>query len=59
VNTFDTYVWEPSVIKLNAIAAATEAACMILSIDETVKQPKKEEPGQQPIRGGQGHGHPH
>jgi T-complex protein 1 subunit eta len=52
VNTFDTYVWEPSVIKLNAIAAATEAACMILSIDETVKQPKKEEPGQQPIRGG-------
>ena len=26
-----TYVWEPSLIKQNALAAATEAACVILS----------------------------
>eukprot|EP00010_Vexillifera_abyssalis_P003634 CAMPEP_0201551902 /NCGR_PEP_ID=MMETSP0173_2-20130828/12125_1 /ASSEMBLY_ACC=CAM_ASM_000268 /TAXON_ID=218659 /ORGANISM="Vexillifera sp., Strain DIVA3 564/2" /LENGTH=550 /DNA_ID=CAMNT_0047962267 /DNA_START=25 /DNA_END=1677 /DNA_ORIENTATION=+ len=39
-NTMDKFVWEPSIVKFNAITAATEAACMILSIDETVKNPK-------------------
>jgi len=33
-------VWEPSVVKLNAITAATEACCLILSVDETIKAPK-------------------
>ena len=33
-------VWEPAVVKINAITAASEAACLILSIDETVKVPK-------------------
>ncbi|KAL8428097.1 hypothetical protein ACSSS7_007402 [Eimeria intestinalis] len=33
------YVWEPSLVKQHAIAAATEAACLILSIDETITQP--------------------
>lgn len=42
-NTFDDYVWEPSLVKLNALGAATEAACLVLSIDETVKHPKPEE----------------
>lgn len=44
----DTYVsgvWEPSSNKLNSIAAATEAACVILSIDETVRNPVSEKPG--------------
>lgn len=31
------FVWEPAVMKINAITAASEAACMILSVDETVK----------------------
>nr|BAH22743.1 eta subunit of chaperonin containing t-complex polypeptide 1 [Babesia rodhaini] len=31
-------IWEPSLIKRNAIYSATEAACLILSIDETIKQ---------------------
>ena len=28
------------VLQINAINAATEAACLILSVDETVKNPK-------------------
>ena len=31
-------------MKSNAIAAATEAACLILSVDETVKNPQSEKP---------------
>lgn len=44
-NTWEKFVWEPALVKLNAIAAAAEAACMILSIDETVKNPQSEQPG--------------
>lgn len=33
-------VWEPAVVKVNALTAATEAACLILSVDETIKNPK-------------------
>ncbi|ABW97880.1 tcpH (nucleomorph) [Hemiselmis andersenii] len=32
-NAFDNFIWEPVLIKINAIQAATEAACLILSID--------------------------
>lgn len=39
-DTMENFVWEPAANKLNAINAATEAACLILSIDETVKNPK-------------------
>lgn len=39
-DTIKSFVWEPALVKLNALAAATEAACMILSVDETVKNPK-------------------
>ena len=31
-------------VKENAIASATEAACVILSIDETVKNQQSEKP---------------
>jgi T-complex protein 1 subunit eta len=44
-DTFNTFVWEPALLKQNAIAAATEAACMILSVDETVRNPKSKPPG--------------
>ncbi|KAL2001618.1 hypothetical protein VTN02DRAFT_1527 [Thermoascus thermophilus] len=30
------FVWEPSLVKVNAIQAAVEAACLILSVDETI-----------------------
>ncbi|ELR17257.1 Tcomplex protein 1, eta subunit [Acanthamoeba castellanii str. Neff] len=39
-DTYLSFVWEPSLVKLNSITAATEAACLVLSIDETVKNPK-------------------
>jgi len=39
-DTMKNFVWEPATNKLNAITAASEAACLILSIDETVKNPK-------------------
>jgi T-complex protein 1 subunit eta len=37
------FVWEPSLIKINAIGSACEAACLILSVDETVKNPQSEQ----------------
>lgn len=41
-DTIKSFVWEPALVKKNAIAAATEAACLILSIDETVRNAKSE-----------------
>lgn len=41
-NTYKKFVWEPTLVKINAISSATEAACTILRIDETVKNPKSE-----------------
>ncbi|KAF4393996.1 hypothetical protein G4B88_025965 [Cannabis sativa] len=41
-DSFANFVWEPAVVKINAINAATEAACLVLSVDETVKNPKSE-----------------
>ena len=38
--SFQKCVWEPAVVKINAITAASEAACLILSVDETVKNPR-------------------
>jgi T-complex protein 1 subunit eta len=52
-DTFDKFVWEPAMSKVNSISAATEAACMILSVDETVRNPKSEGAPQQ---GGGGRG---
>jgi len=42
VDTVESFVWEPALVKRNAISAACEAACLILSIDETVKNPASE-----------------
>eukprot|EP00249_Psilotum_nudum_P004932 c18439_g1_i1 orf=380-2068(-) len=42
VDTFANFIWEPAVVKINAINAATEAACQILSVDETIRNPKSE-----------------
>lgn len=42
-NSFESFVWEPAVVKINALKASTEAACTILSIDETVRNPKSEQ----------------
>jgi len=44
-------VWEPSIVKINALTAATEAACLILSVDETIKNPKSIQDAPQPPMG--------
>jgi T-complex protein 1 subunit eta len=41
-DNMDAFVWEPSLVKVNAIGSATEAACLILSVDETVRGPQSE-----------------
>ena len=40
------YVWEPSVVKSNLIMAACEAACMVLSVDLTIRAPAAADPSQ-------------
>ena len=53
------FVWEPALVKVNMISSATEAACLILSVDETVKNPQSEKPSAgppMPGRGGRGRG---
>lgn len=42
LDAFKAFIWEPALIKQNALAAATEAALVILSVDETVRNPKSE-----------------
>ena len=33
---------EPAIVKANAITAASEATCLLLSVDETVKNPRSD-----------------
>merc|ERR1712187_911163 len=54
-DTYANYIWEPTAVKESALSAATEAACLILSIDETVKNPQSEQP-QAPKGKGKGMG---
>jgi T-complex protein 1 subunit eta len=42
-DNMEAFVWEPSLIKTNAIGSAVEAACLILSVDETVRNPQSEQ----------------
>ncbi|XP_072112896.1 T-complex protein 1 subunit eta [Mobula birostris] len=39
-DNFEACVWEPCVVRINALTAASEAACLILSVDETIKNPR-------------------
>eukprot|EP00918_Siedleckia_nematoides_P058954 GHVU01128615.1.p1 GENE.GHVU01128615.1~~GHVU01128615.1.p1 ORF type:complete len:233 (-),score=39.12 GHVU01128615.1:2923-3621(-) len=60
MNAYDAFVWEPSLVRLNALRAATDVTCLVLSIDETVRNPKSqpEEGGRAPRPGGAGRGRP-
>jgi T-complex protein 1 subunit eta len=40
IDAFEAFIWEPLVVKLNALKAATEAACTILAVDETIAIPE-------------------
>ncbi|XP_013195745.2 T-complex protein 1 subunit eta [Amyelois transitella] len=55
-DNFASCVWEPAIIKINAITAACEAAAQILSVDETIKNAKSGDA--QPMAGGRGMGRP-
>ncbi|CCX33272.1 chaperonin Cpn60/TCP-1 family [Pyronema domesticum] len=43
-DNLEAFVWEPVSVKINAIQAATEAACLILSVDETIKNQESAAP---------------
>lgn len=58
-DNFESCVWEPAIIKINALTAASEAACLILSVDETIKNPRSGGgEAQMPQMGGRGMGRP-
>ncbi|XP_071948217.1 T-complex protein 1 subunit eta-like isoform X2 [Antedon mediterranea] len=56
-DNLEAFVWEPSIVKINALTAASEAACLVLSVDETVKNPKSSQDGGGAPRG-RGRGRP-
>lgn len=39
-DNMDGCIWEPALVKENAIISAIEATCLVLSIDQTIKNPK-------------------
>lgn len=55
-DTYESFVWEPVIVKRNALQAATEAACLILSVDETVRNPASEQDQGMGRGGGMGGG---
>jgi len=57
-DNFEACVWEPTIVKSNAIVAASEATCLLLSVDETVKNPRSGQGEQQMggMPGGMGRG---
>jgi len=56
INTYDAFIWEPALVKINALSSATEAACLVLSVDETVRNPRSEAPDGGPAMPGRGGG---
>jgi len=55
-DTYAKLVWEPAMSKLHSFAAATEAACLVLTVDETVRNPASEKPDAANYGGGRGGG---
>jgi len=43
-DNLEKFVWEPTVVKINALQAATEAACLVLSVDETIRNQESSQP---------------
>ncbi|MGH0164063.1 UNVERIFIED_CONTAM: hypothetical protein FKN15_045620 [Acipenser sinensis] len=59
-DNYEACVWEPSIVRINALTAASEAACLILSVDETIKNPRSTMDGPPGGQGrGRGRGRPH
>ncbi|GAA5908078.1 hypothetical protein JCM6882_000220 [Rhodosporidiobolus microsporus] len=51
-DNMEAFVWEPALVKVNALEGACEAACVVLSVDETVTHPSAAQQGGPPGRGG-------
>lgn len=47
-DNYSNFVWEPTVVKVNMLASASEAATLILSVDETIKAPQAQQPPANP-----------
>ncbi|CAR23719.1 T-complex protein 1 subunit eta [Lachancea thermotolerans] len=58
-DNFAKFVWEPALVKINALNSATEATNLILSVDETIKN-KESQPANagMPAPGARGMGMP-
>ena len=42
IDTYSQFVWETTMLKDNILNSAIEAACCIINVDQTVKNPKSE-----------------
>ncbi|CAI6093322.1 hypothetical protein V2G26_017662 [Clonostachys chloroleuca] len=40
----ERFVWEPALVKTNALQAAVEASCLILGVDETIRNEESQKP---------------
>lgn len=47
VDAYNTFIWEPTMLRSNVLGAATEAACMVLSVDQTITNPRSEQAQQE------------
>eukprot|EP01114_Cavostelium_apophysatum_P004342 TRINITY_DN1455_c0_g1_i2.p1 TRINITY_DN1455_c0_g1~~TRINITY_DN1455_c0_g1_i2.p1 ORF type:complete len:564 (-),score=194.85 TRINITY_DN1455_c0_g1_i2:30-1721(-) len=50
-DTYAAFIWEPTLVKLNGITGASEAACLIMSVDETIKNNPSDKPEAGPPMG--------
>jgi len=60
-DNMSAFVWEPALVKINALSAASEACCLILSVDESIKNAKSSSPeDNRPVKrpAGRGRGRP-
>lgn len=59
-DNFSKFVWEPALVKINALNSATEATNLILSVDETItnKESSSVNANMMPPQGGRGRGMP-
>lgn len=58
-DNFEAFVWEPAMVRINALTAASEAACLIVSVDETIKNPRSTVDASPAAGRGRGHGRLH
>merc|ERR1712002_475014 len=54
-DNYNACVWEPSIVKINALKSASEGACLVLAVDETIKNPRSGQ-GEQQLQQGAGRG---